>query len=216
MAQGAIAVGRAGRGSHVRERILRTAAQCFAKDGYQRTRMTSVARLAGVSRAALYKHFSTKAELLRGLNEFVIAAWRTWMQESVAIAPSARDAVERWLREGLADRWRVQAVRVLTAEDAQGDLLMDGGTTRRALGETRRMLALVLRRGIETGELRPDLDVGATAHALQALLLGLQRNRASDRPILALERRREVDALIDLVLGGLLADTGAGRAAGAR
>lgn len=212
MPQRAIPAGRTARSSDLRERILHAAAECFAKDGYAHTRMTRVARVAGVSRAALYKHFSTKAELLRALNEFVIATWRVWLQESVAVAPTAREAVGRWLREGLDGGWRIQAVRVLTAEDAQGDLLLDRGATRRALGETRRMLALVLQRGIEAGELRADLDVDGTAHALQAVLLGLQRNRASDRPILALERRREVDALVDLVLGGLLAGARSPRA----
>lgn len=205
MPERAITADRAAGDPAVRERILRTAAQCFAKHGYERTRMTSVASGAGVSRAALYKHFRAKAELLRALNDFIIAAWRTWMQDSVAASPTAREAVERWLREGLTDGWRIQAVRVLTAEDAQGELLMDHGATRRALGETHRMLALVLRRGVDAGELRTGLDVDATAHALQAMLLGLQRNRAATRPIVAIERRREVDALVDVVLGGLCA-----------
>lgn len=208
MPQRAIAAGRGAGDPDVRERILRTAAECFAKDGYERTRMTSVARIAGVSRAGLYKHFRAKAELLRALNDFVIASWRIWMQDSVAATPTAREAVERWLREGLADGWRVQAVRVLTAEDAEGDLLMDHGATRRALAETHRMLALVLRRGVETGELRAGLDADATAHALQAILLGLQRNLAAERPIVAIERRRDVEALVELVLGGLLAGPG--------
>lgn len=209
MPRSPIAAAPVARDPDIRERILRTAAQCFAKDGYKRTRMTEVARTAGVSRAALYNHFSTKAELLRALNDFVIAAWRIWMQESVAVAPTAREAVERWLREGLADGWRVQAIRVLTAEDAQGDLITDRGATGRALAETHRMLALVLRRGTDSGELRPDLDVDGTAHVLQAMLLGFQRTRASDRPIVALETRRDVDALIALVLAGLLSRPGA-------
>lgn len=72
MLQRAIAAGRVSGDPGVRERILRTAAQCFAKHGYERTRMTSVARIAGVSRAALYKHFSKKAELLRALDDLVI------------------------------------------------------------------------------------------------------------------------------------------------
>ena len=66
------------------------------------------------------------------------------------------------------------------------------------------MLAEVIRHGLETGELRPGIAPDATAHALQALLLGLQRNHATERPIVALENDRDVDALIELVLGGLL------------
>lgn len=189
--------------SPLRDRILRAAAECFAKTGYRGTRMVAVARAANVSRAGLYKHFPGKAELLLALNEYVISEWRSWTLESVAASASAKEAIERWLREGLADAWRVTAVRVVTAEDAAGDLLMDRGATHRALEETRRVLASVLRRGIEQGELRADLDVDATAAGLQAMLLGLLRNHAADRPIVALSREQEIDALVSLVVKGL-------------
>ena len=190
-----------------RERILRAAAACFAKAGYERTRMVAVAQEAGVSRAALYKHFPGKAELLLAFNEFVSAEWRAWTQESIAVSQNAREAVRRWLEEGLTDEWRVTLVRAVTTEDAQGELLADHGATQATLGETRRMLSLVLQRGIDAGELRSDLDVEDTAHALQAILMGLLRNHTSERPIISLERRSQIDALVDLVLHGLEASS---------
>lgn len=189
------------------ERILRAAAECFAKDGYERTRMVHIAQAAGVSRAALYQHFPGKGELILALNEFVISEWRVWLQERIALAQTASEAIERWLRDGLADSWRVTAARVVTAEDAQGELLSDHGATRNALAETRRVLSAVLRRGVETGELRSDLDVSSTAHDLQAILLSLLRNHASERPIVTIERRKELDALVALVIRGLAAST---------
>jgi len=191
-----------------RDRILRAAAECFAKTGYQKTRMVTVAREANVSRAALYQHFPGKAELLLAFNDFVSAEWRIWTQESIALAESASEAIERWLREGLADDWRVTLVRAVTSEQTDGALLTDRGATESALRETRRLLALVLRRGTRTGELRADLDVNATAHALQALLLGLLRNHTADRPVISLERKREIDALVALVLQGMQASSG--------
>ena len=190
-------------GLPTRDRILRAAAECFAKDGYERTRMVKIAQVSGVSRAALYKHFPGKGELMLALNDFVIAEWRIWTQESVTLAESACEAIECWLRDGLADSWRVTVVRVVTAEDAQGELLTDHGATRDALRETRRVLSQVLKRGVASGELRADLEVNATAHTLQALLLGLLRNHSSERPIVALERRPDLDALVQLVLNGI-------------
>ncbi|MBW2500427.1 MAG: TetR/AcrR family transcriptional regulator [Deltaproteobacteria bacterium] len=188
-----------------RERILRAAAECFAKDGYQRTRMVNIAQAANVSRAALYQHFPGKGDLILALNDYVISEWRVWTQESVALAQTASEAIERWLRDGLADSWRLTIARVVTAEDAQGELLMDHGATRNALVETRRVLSAVLRRGVESGELRSDLDIDSTAHDLQAILLSLLRNHASERPIVTIERRKELDALVALVLRGLAA-----------
>lgn len=186
-----------------KERILRVAAECFAKTGYERTRMVAVARAAEISRAGLYSYFPGKAELLLALNEYVISEWRSWTRTCVRESSSPTEIIARWLRAGLADEWRVTAVRVLTSEDATGDLLTDRGATRRALSETRRLLATVLLRGIEQGEFRSDLDVESTAHALQAVLLGIQRNHASDRPIVSLVHGDQVDALVDLIMRGL-------------
>jgi len=193
------------RATRTREQILRAAADCFAKEGYRATRMTSIAEAVGISRARLYQHFPGKAELLLALNEYLISEWRVWTQESVALARTSCEAIEHWLRGGLSDPWRIIALRALSAEDAEGEFLMEHGATRDALDETARVLSMVLERGIAEGELRADLDVEATAHALQATLLGHQRNFASDRPIIAVERGRDLDALIDLVLRGLRA-----------
>ena len=190
-------------GLATRERILRAAAECFSKNGFERTRMVNVALAAGLSRAALYTHFPGKGELVRALNDYVISEWRDWMQESVAVARTTSEAVELWLRGGLADSWRVTVAQVVSSEGVQGELLTDRGATRDALTATRRLLSGVLKRGVESGELRADLDVTSTAHALQAVLMGLLRNHASERPIVAIERRRDLDALVDLVLQGL-------------
>jgi len=186
-----------------RERILRAAADCFAKEGYERARMVNVAQAAGVSRAALYQHFPGKADLLVALNDFVISEWRDWLQESIAVAETGSEAVESWLRDGLTDGWRVTLSRVVTAPDAEGELLTDHGATQKAIRETRRVLMKVLDRGVERGEFREDLDTGATASSLQAILLGLQRNHASARQIVSIERQRDLDALVELVLAGL-------------
>lgn len=47
-----------------RERLITAAAQCFADDGYEGTRVSEIARSAGVSNGALYAHFEGKADLL--------------------------------------------------------------------------------------------------------------------------------------------------------
>src|SRR5262245_31077122 len=48
----------------VRQRLLQAAAETFAAYGYEGTRVAEIARLAGVSNAALYAHFASKADLL--------------------------------------------------------------------------------------------------------------------------------------------------------
>jgi AcrR family transcriptional regulator len=50
--------------AETRDRLLRSAADAFARRGYDGTRVADIAAAAGVSNGALYAHFASKAELL--------------------------------------------------------------------------------------------------------------------------------------------------------
>jgi AcrR family transcriptional regulator len=50
--------------AETRDRLLRSAADAFARHGYDGTRVADIAAAAGVSNGALYAHFASKADLL--------------------------------------------------------------------------------------------------------------------------------------------------------
>src|SRR6202042_3612349 len=50
--------------TETRERLLRAAADAFARQGYDGTRVADIAASAGVSNGALYAHFGSKAGLV--------------------------------------------------------------------------------------------------------------------------------------------------------
>lgn len=47
-----------------KERILRIALELFAQNGYLGTSMNDIARQVGLTKAALYKHYASKQEIL--------------------------------------------------------------------------------------------------------------------------------------------------------
>ena len=51
------------------ERLLRAAAELFARDGYARTSLDAVAAGAGVTKGSLYHHFTGKADLFEAVFE---------------------------------------------------------------------------------------------------------------------------------------------------
>lgn len=59
--------GRTVRGSGTRQRILAVASRLFARRGFQSTTVRHIARAVGIADAAIYHHFSGKAEILRTL-----------------------------------------------------------------------------------------------------------------------------------------------------
>lgn len=51
------------------EQILQSAGQLFLQQGYERTSMSQIARMAGVSKGSLYNHFENKADLFTAFFE---------------------------------------------------------------------------------------------------------------------------------------------------
>jgi AcrR family transcriptional regulator len=55
----------------VQARILNAAFRCFARYGYARTSMTDIAAEAGLSRTALYQHYSRREDIFLALSKRV-------------------------------------------------------------------------------------------------------------------------------------------------
>ena len=52
-----------------KERILETALELFAQSGYLGTSMNDIARKLGITKGALYKHYTSKQEILDSIVE---------------------------------------------------------------------------------------------------------------------------------------------------
>ena len=52
-----------------KERILETALELFAQSGYLGTSMNDIAKQLGITKAALYKHYTGKREILDSIVE---------------------------------------------------------------------------------------------------------------------------------------------------
>lgn len=58
--------------SKTKERILETALELFAKSGYLGTSMSDIADSLNITKAALYKHYSSKQEILDSIVERMV------------------------------------------------------------------------------------------------------------------------------------------------
>src|SRR5262245_56824312 len=79
-------------GAPTRERILSAAAQLFAEDGFASTSMPAIAALSGITAGAIYRHFTSKAELLlevvkRALEALPFSFERSSGKEEAALLP---------------------------------------------------------------------------------------------------------------------------------
>ncbi|GAB3483793.1 TetR/AcrR family transcriptional regulator [Nocardiopsis coralliicola] len=170
---------RAGRPGHDAGSVLRTAVLVFNERGYDGTSMEDLARALGVTKSAIYHHFSGKAELLRCSLDRALDALFAVTREEGALAGPAVDRLEYVLRG---------SIRVLAEELPHVTLLLRvrGNTEieRLALERRRafdRFVADLVRQGARDGAIRSDADPDVAARLIFGMVNSLVEWYRPDR-----------------------------------
>jgi AcrR family transcriptional regulator len=156
--------------NQTRERLLRAAADVFARRGYDGTRVADIAAAAGVSNGALYAHFASKADLLVSA---LRAHGRRLLADAFAADPdrSITDLlvlIGRWLpRRTDARRHLIVEALVVARRDEDVARPM-----RDYVGERGDWIAELVRVAQGDGELDPALSPNALAHFCLLLAMG--------------------------------------------
>jgi AcrR family transcriptional regulator len=109
------------RPSDTKQRILEVARELFAQQGVQRTSLQEIADRLGITKPALYYHFSSRENLIRSIVQPIIDE-----EEAFVVGQEALDEVEpRALLEGYFDfhyRHRREIVLMLSELTTLADL----------------------------------------------------------------------------------------------
>jgi TetR/AcrR family transcriptional regulator len=171
-----------------RQLILEALARELEANPGERITTASLSRAVGVSEAALYRHFASKAKMFEGLIDFAEENIFTRINQILKEQPAARDRCRQvlYLLLAFADR-NPGITRVLLGEALIGEterLLVRVGQFFTRL-ETQ--LKQVLREGGMRGESMAGDDVNASANLMLALVEGLMhqylRSRFSLSPL---------------------------------
>jgi AcrR family transcriptional regulator len=187
-----------------RRRILRAAITVFARSGYHGSRVSDVAKEAGVAYGLVYHYFGSKEDLLETIFR------RTWTNMLEAVEEVERSGVGA--REQIAGvaklvlgAWETDPdlVRVLVREVARSPQL---GREVDEIAHAFDALERIVRGGQERGELRGDVEPRLAAWilygALEEILTGWVFGRAAgDGEVESAER-----AVVLLLTDGLAAD----------
>jgi TetR/AcrR family transcriptional regulator len=179
------------------EQIISAALGVFGRYGYQRTSMGLIATAAGISRPALYWHFSGKDDIFRAAGGRITDDLVSAAETAAAAAGSSADRL-----------YRALAVKLDFSVDLvdsrfRGDLIAEASARLPGL-----QAAMKARHGAVLEKIlnsAPDLDLAAStisAHDIAVVLLDALAGIAQqDDPPDALRRR--LRQLVDLTVGGL-------------
>jgi AcrR family transcriptional regulator len=164
--------GQAPRGDQMRQAIVDTAIEFYARNGTRRTNLTDIAAQVGTSPANILYHFGSKAGLIAAMVE-ELEARRIVEMEPIAerggvpmlrgLASYARRTEEF---PNLAALALICSVENLGPDEPAHHYFLEQGERDRAL------LRKGLRAGIARGELRPDINLHAIVEEIRAFMAG--------------------------------------------
>jgi AcrR family transcriptional regulator len=187
-----------------RERILAAAFELFAARGFDEVTVEDVARAAGVARATVFNHFSSKQGLVEAITVEVLRAYEGMLDAALA---DAETSVPRLLRAlfdamgaGIENARRFQ--RGVFREIARLQLGFDeGGPAHRVNVANQGRLVELFGRGQERGEIRREHAPETLAAALTHLANGTITRWLFEDTSDSLRERMcgAIDALLDPV-----------------
>jgi AcrR family transcriptional regulator len=165
------------------------------EDGFRALTMEQVRARAGVGKATLYRRYRSKEQLvtaaIRHLNQPLDTPDTGTVREDIlAVARSVMAGAERVQFASFVPR--------LLAE-AAGDPEMHAIFYENLVAPRRGTMAAVLRRGVERGELRSDLDIELAIDILTGPWVYRLLISGGDAAVY----RSDPSILLDLILGGL-------------
>ncbi len=165
-----------------RNAILDATVRVFAAKGAANASLTDIAREAGVTRGAIYWHFTNKADLLNALWDEVLLLYTP-----MARASESRDEPDplgrlkelyvRFLGRLAEDPRQQQLIRILFDQGSGSeDINLIRSRHLQTMHQRNRSVQTVLRNAIDRGQLSPDLDVRLGTIAVVSFIHGLIAN----------------------------------------
>jgi TetR/AcrR family fatty acid metabolism transcriptional regulator len=185
-----------------RDRILKAAVKVFARNGFHATRVSEVAKAAGVADGTIYLYFKSKDELLVSLFEDRVSKLLAFMEGSLPKLPSAPERLRAVIdmQLGLLEGERDLA-EVVTVIIRQSTRLMKEFAAPKFLAYLD-AIARIVHDGQAAGDFRTDVSPHIAARAVFGALDGITLTWAlgrAEQGALA----RAATQLSDILLRGL-------------
>ena len=184
--------------------IIEAAVRVFARNGYYNSRVSDIAREAGVASGTIYLYFKTKDAILVALFREKMAAWVAHVRAEIAGEPDAVAKIRRLvaLHFGVLENDPALA-EVVQVELRQGHKFFRGASAHE-ISAYFELIGSILEEGQAVGAIRRDLPVkvatkvlfGAMDQVATSWVLGKRKYRLSDA----------VDAVATVFLRGVTVD----------
>ena len=154
------------------QRLLTAATEVFGAVGFQKATIQDIVALAGVSRPLFYRRFRDKTHVFEVVVDRLITEWNEMLVDEVSRASGGVAGALRVLHEASLAFGRARPLfHLLLTRDTQLLLSTETDVIERGSRSLRHLIEEILRRGVDQGEIRTDVQVEHIADLLTTIHL---------------------------------------------
>src|SRR5205807_1733789 len=170
------------------QQIIDAAIRVFARNGYYNSRVSDIAREAGIASGTIYLYFKTKEEILVTLFREKMAAFVAFLRHEIADEPDPEAKLRRLVRLHFTVLEQSPALaEVVQVELRQGHKFFRGASAHEVSAYFD-LIGSILEEGVAAGRFEPDLPVkvatkvlfGAMDQVATSWVLGKRGYRLAD------------------------------------
>jgi AcrR family transcriptional regulator len=163
------------KGERTRRKLLEIAIAQFGRYGFRQTSVTEITREAGLTQAACYAYFGNKGELFREAVDTDVADLITEAAEQAGVLEPRQMLGGLVLFLGGALERHPLTRRVLQGREPDAVAQLIDLPAVHSIGD---LVAVAIRRGQASGEVRADIDPDVVGAGAEAIVLGLTMSLA--------------------------------------
>lgn len=188
-----------------RQLIFDKAKKLFLKKGYADTSMDEIAELCELSKGTLYLYFKSKEELAVSVVNYIISGLKSVLEDAVNKASSGMEALQAVLREYRAffkehvNEFLFSAsLEIVAGKRGAKNANFEGAYS--GVMSLLDVLVAVIRRGMEDGSVRSDIDPQKAAFAVASIVKSFLQSMAAGYSDALLSPKYSKEELIDYSL----------------
>ncbi|UHA75755.1 TetR/AcrR family transcriptional regulator [Paenibacillus sp. 481] len=159
------------------EKVLDAAMQLFWEKGYEATSLSDLTSRMGITRPSIYSAFGDKKELFEAALRTYTMSRAAEIRTKLQHYPSVKEAFRAFFEDVVAEQYAESRSRGCFCINTMVELAPHDEKFEVLTREHQMYLAVIfqetIERGVQSGELKTDLDTKALAQALITSLIGL-------------------------------------------
>jgi TetR/AcrR family transcriptional repressor of nem operon len=183
------------------QEVLERALQVFWTHGYEATSIADLMAATGLAKGSVYKGFGDKKALFMRTLDMYLSRGRARYLELEAAKIGALDLLRRWFTVGVEMSTDCAVRKGCFSVNCMVELAPHDDEVRKLLKDhehrIEQLYERTLRRGVDEGALRPDLDPREAARWLTIVVSGVQVGTKTGMP------RKDALAMVDFTLKAL-------------